>query len=62
MDAEQEPEFNNNDNRKYDGPVPYNFEPVRQPRELAARRIPRYRQEMETWAESNHWRVGTTDW
>ena len=63
MDAELEPGFNNN-NRDYDGPVPYNFEPVRQPRDPAAmvRAVPRYRQEMEAWALQNEWRRGNTGW
>ena len=61
-DPEQSDAFNSN--RDYDGPAPYHFEPVRQPRENSAAvvHVPRYRQEMEAWAQNNQWRVGQSDW
>ena len=37
----------------YDGPIPYNFEPVRQPRPVSVR--PSYQQEMEVWSQDNLW-------
>ena len=43
----------------YDGPQPYNFEPVR--REELARADGRQRQ-LNAWSEENEWRVGEVSW
>ena len=60
---DQEPEDEFNRGRDFDGPIPYNFEPVRQRREAAATvRVPSYMQEMEVWSQNNLWRLGQSTW
>ena len=47
----------------YDGPQPYNFEPVR--RERANEELPRTdgrQSQLNSWSEENGWRVGEVSW
>ena len=60
MDAQQDDNAAFAHGRDYDGPIPYNFEPVRQPRPASGR--PSYRQEMEAWTQDNLWRTGQLLW
>lgn len=48
----------------YDGPQPYNYEPVEQPREQReiGRRVHGQRREIELWCQDNQWRVGQVSW
>jgi hypothetical protein len=47
----------------YDGPQPYNFEPVR--REGANEELPRIdgrQSQLNSWSEENRWRVDEVSW
>ena len=51
-------------NYTYDGPHPYNYEPVvqhREQREIGGR-INGQRKEIELWCQENQWRVGQVSW
>lgn len=50
-------------NSIYDGPQPYNFEPVR--RESLNEQLSRpdgHQRQLNSWSEENEWRVGESSW
>lgn len=50
---------------QYDGPQPYNYEPVRRTRDQEQTRVRRnngQRREIELWCEENQWRTGQVSW
>ncbi|CAL9693741.1 unnamed protein product [Knipowitschia caucasica] len=49
----------------YDGPIPYNFEPVvidHRERERPRVRNDGHRREIELWCQENEWRTGQSSW
>ncbi len=51
-------------NYTYDGPQPYNYEPVMRPREQGETRgrVNGQRREIELWCRENQWRAGQVSW
>lgn len=63
QNSDTEETFKVND-YSYDGPQPYNYEPVMRPREQGETRgrMTGQRREIELWCQENQWRVEQVSW